>query len=99
MIIVWLETALADRDGQLDYIAERNVLAAVGQGNHIETQVDRLADFPMMGRTGKRKGTLELVIDKTPFIAVYRVKPLLKRVEIIRLLHGAQQWPPKRPSK
>lgn len=97
MIIVWLEKAIVDRDGQLDYIGERNVTAAIGQGDHIEAQVNMLADFPNMGRAGKRKATLELVIDKTPFIAVYRVKPRLERVEILRLLHSAQQWPPKKP--
>jgi plasmid stabilization system protein ParE len=32
-----------------------------------------------------------LVIGRTPFIAVYCIKK--KRVEIRRILHGAQQWP------
>jgi hypothetical protein len=44
-----------------------------------------------MGREGRVKGTRELVIGRSPFIAVYRIKG--KRIEILRILHGAQQWP------
>lgn len=33
----------------------------------------------------------ELVISRTPFIVVYRVKA--KRIELLRVLHGSQQWP------
>jgi toxin ParE1/3/4 len=39
------------------------------------------------------KGTRELVIGRTPFIVVYRVKPKAKRIELLRVLHGSQQWP------
>jgi len=44
-----------------------------------------------MGRPGRKKGTRELVISRTPFVVVYRAKG--PRIEIIRLLHGAQRWP------
>jgi toxin ParE1/3/4 len=47
-----------------------------------------------MGRPGRTKGTRELVISRTPFIAVYRLKGA-RRIEIIRLLHASQQWPPE----
>ena len=50
-----------------------------------------LLQHPQMGRPGRKKGTRELVISRTPFIVVYRAKGA--RIEIIRLLHGAQQWP------
>ena len=53
-----------------------------------------LLQHPKMGRAGRVKGTRELVISRTPFIAVYRLKGT-KRIEIIRLLHGSQQWPPE----
>ena len=38
----------------------------------------------------------ELVISRTPFIVVYRVRPRAKRIELIRLLHGSQQGPLQR---
>jgi toxin ParE1/3/4 len=35
-------------------------------------------------------GTRELVVSRTPFIVVYAVGDA---VELLRILHGAQQWP------
>jgi toxin ParE1/3/4 len=92
--IAWLPRALKDRDAQIDYIANENPKAALDQGDRIEQQIDMLADFPEAGRPGRKHGTRELVIGRTPFIVVYRVRPKARRVEILRVLHGAQQWPP-----
>jgi hypothetical protein len=44
------------------------------------------------------KGTRELVISRTPFIAVYRLLGT-QGIEVLRLMHGAQQWPPAAASK
>ena len=90
-MLVWLKRALNDRDAQLDYIAHDNPLAAVAQGDRIEEQVDQLLQQPNMGRPGRKQGTRELVISRTPFIVVYRIKG--KRIELLRLLHGSQKWP------
>lgn len=91
MILVWLKRAIGDRDAQLDYIAQDNPLAAVTQGDRVEEQLDLLLQHPQMGRPGRKQGTRELVISRTPFIVVYRIKG--KRIELLRLLHGSQQWP------
>lgn len=91
MTLAWLKRAINDRDAQLDYIAQDNPLAAVTQGDRIDEQVDTLLRHPQMGRPGRKQGTRELVIGRTPFIVVYRLKS--KRIELLRLLHGAQQWP------
>ena len=89
--IEWLPLASANRFAQLDYIAQDNPLAAIDQDERIEHQIDMLLQHPQMGRPGRKKGTRELVISRTPFVVVYRAKG--PRIEIIRLLHGAQQWP------
>ena len=89
--IEWLPQASINRFEQLDYIAQDNPLAAIDQDERIEHQIDMLLQHPQMGRPGRKKGTRELVISRTPFIVVYRAKGA--RIEIIRLLHGAQQWP------
>lgn len=73
------------------YIAERNPAAARGQLREIRAQIQRLADFPRSGRIGRSPGTCELVVTRTSFLVVYRVE---ENVELIRVLHGAQQWPP-----
>jgi toxin ParE1/3/4 len=47
-----------------------------------------------MGRTGRVSLTRKLIVGGTPRIIVYRVR--VDVVEIIRVLHGAQWWPPQR---
>ena len=47
--------------------------------------------FPEMGHPGRIDGTRELVISNTPYIAAYRIAD--NSVRILRVLHGAQQWP------
>ena len=90
-MLVWLQRAIQDRDAQLDYIAQDNPMAAVSQGDRIAEQIEILQQHPHMGRAGRKQGTRELVISRTPFIVIYRVKA--KRIEVLRVLHGAQQWP------
>ncbi len=90
-MLVWLGRAIADRDSQLDYISELNPRAAIEQGDCIASHIDKLVQHPDMGRVGRKQGTRELVITHTSFIVVYRVKG--KRIELLRVLHGAQQWP------
>jgi len=91
LILKWLPRAVFNLDAQIDYIAEHNPLAAITQSELIEKQVDQLLEQPGMGRIGRKRGTRELVISKTPFIVIFRVKA--DRIEIIRLLHSSQQWP------
>ena len=93
MIIDWLPEANRNRFDQLDYIAEDNPLAAAEQDEEIERQVDMLVQHPKMGRPGRMKGTRELVVSRTQFIVVYRLKGT-RRIEVIRLLHSSQHWPP-----
>ena len=95
MILVWLPIAMEERFGQLDYIAQDNPLAAITQDEEIERQTNLLTAQPKMGRVGREKGTRELVISQTPFIAIYRIGIEHKRIEILRFLHGAQKWPRK----
>lgn len=91
MILNWLPAANDNRFEQLGYIAQDNPLAAIGQDEEIERQVNMLLQQPKMGRPGRLKGTRELVISRTPFIVVYRLQ--INRIEVIRLLHSSQQWP------
>jgi toxin ParE1/3/4 len=91
--IEWLPRARAARQASIEYIAQDNPRAALGQLAEIERQTDLLPSQPGMGRSGRKKGTRELVINRTPFILVYRVKRRTKRIEIVHFLHGAQQWP------
>lgn len=92
LTIRWLARALQDRVSQLAYIAERNAMAAENMDGRIRSGVALLAEHPMMGRSGRVPGTRELPIGGSPFLVVYRIDR--GQVRIVRLLHGAQQWPP-----
>jgi toxin ParE1/3/4 len=91
MRVEWTVSAGNDRESLIEYIAQDSPTAALNQLDEIERQTDRLAKYPKLGRPGRMKGTRELVVNRTSFIAVYRIKREV--VQILRLLHGAQKWP------
>ena len=95
MKILWTPTADKTFDAQIDYIEQDNPQAAIDVGDRVYQQVEQLARFPEMGRPGRKRGTRELIIRRTSLVLVYRVRPKLARVEIIRVLHSSQQWPPE----
>jgi toxin ParE1/3/4 len=90
-MIVWTPRARANRTAIIDYIAEKNPQAALDMLDEMEAKTDMLDTQAEIGRPGRVKGTRELVIGKT-IIEVYRVRPRLKRVEILRVLHTAQDY-------
>jgi plasmid stabilization system protein ParE len=53
-------------------------------------------EFPASGRTGRIARTRELVINGTPYVAAYAVTEIT--VRILRVLHGAQEWPENLPA-
>jgi addiction module RelE/StbE family toxin len=75
----------------MDYIGRDNPAAAIRLDLEIDEQVRQLERFPELGRIGRESGTRELVIDRTPFIAVYTINAAT--IRIVRLLHGAQMFP------
>lgn len=93
MRLEWLPEAVRTLNTQLAYISGHNPAAAIDVGDAIEESVRRLADFPESGRLGRVPGTRELVVTGTPFIVVYRIEPAA--VVVLRVLHGAQRWPPR----
>lgn len=92
MKVVWLPIAERNLTAQMDWVAERDPWAAIDMGDAIIAAVDRLVAFPAMARPGRVPGTRELVVVGTPYIVVYRIEAAA--VLILRVLHGAQRWPP-----
>jgi toxin ParE1/3/4 len=95
MQLVWTPRALKDRQKAIDHIAQHNPVAALNQLDEIEAQTDLLPDNPEIGRPGRRQETKELVISRTHFVVVYRIKRKgkVERIEILRVLHTSQAWP------
>lgn len=92
MRIVRRDSYAADLDSIVDHIALENPSAALDIWDDIERQIERLRDFPRSGRIGRMPETRELVVSGTPYVVVYLVS---ENVELIRVLHGAQKWPPE----
>jgi toxin ParE1/3/4 len=97
MLLEWSAFALADRKAIFDYIEADSPLAAVSIDARIKQSVEMLAQFPEMGRPGRMEGTRELLVSHTPYIAAYRIAD--DRLRILRILHGAQQWPENLPER
>ncbi|URK86170.1 type II toxin-antitoxin system RelE/ParE family toxin (plasmid) [Rhizobium sp. RCAM05350] len=95
MKLVWSAFALSDRDGIFTHIETDNPAAAVTVDERIAAALRRLLDFPESGRPGRVVGTRELVIAGTPYVAAYTLTETTVRV--LRVLHGAQQWPDTLP--
>jgi toxin ParE1/3/4 len=95
--VEWSIFARTDRDAIFDYIEADSPQAAVAVDERIRAQVEGLVQFPESGRTGRVEGTRELVILRTPYIAAYRITGEI--VRILRVLHGAQQWPEDMPER
>ena len=91
MMVVWLPRAERDLEALYTAAAEENPRAALDLLTRIDEIVQRLGEFPSMGRPGRVTGTRELVVDGTPYILPYRVRNGV--VQILRVLHGARRWP------
>lgn len=91
MRLEWSILAMADREAIFDYIETESPRAAIAVDERISAQSQTLVQFPHSGRPGRIDGTRELVIGQTPFIVAYRVTDDV--VRILRVLHGAQEWP------
>lgn len=88
--------ALADREAIMSFIAADNVTAAIELDMLFEEKAEIARQRPTLYRTGRMKGTRELVVQPN-YVMVYRV--LADAVEILRVLHATQQWPPQKTGR
>ena len=88
MNVCWTPTALEDLERIVDYIAERNLVAAIELHDLIQEKTDLLSHSSRMGRSGLVKGTRELVVHPH-YVVVYDVANI---VRVLRILHTSQQW-------
>jgi len=91
MRVIWTRPALRDLEAIGDYIERENPAAAERTVTRILDQVDRLKQYPHIGRPGRIAGTRELVVTQTPFVVPYRVRD--EAIEVLSVFHGARKWP------
>lgn len=93
MKLRWTRQAFADRDGIIDHIAKDNVDAAFAIDDKIAAAVDGLLIFPLIGRIGRVENTRELIVAQSNYIVAYKYAKDDDEIAVLRVLHGAQNWP------
>ncbi len=93
MEIKWLRKALLNLDQEAEYISRDDPQAARLVVQRIYSTVSLLRDNPSLGHPGRLPGTHELIIPKTRYIVPYRVRPRLRRIEILRVFHASRKLP------
>jgi toxin ParE1/3/4 len=78
----------------IEYIAERNDVAASKLQDEIERVTSQLPQHPYLYRAGRVAGTREIIVHYN-YVVVYRVHPSV--IEIVSVLHSRQRYPAKDP--
>lgn len=88
--LTWRPMALADRDDIMVYIAQDNPVAAIDLDLEFEAKAENARLRPKLYKAGRVKGTREIVV-RPNYVMIYRITGDV--VEVLRVLHAAQQWP------
>jgi addiction module RelE/StbE family toxin len=91
MRIVWTRKAVRHLADIQAYIEHDKPQAARKVAAAIRKAVAYLAQYPHLGRPGRKAGTRELVIADTPYVVPYQVCD--DSLVILAVLHGAQRPP------
>ena len=91
MKLRWTRPALRDLSDIHAYIAERNPAAALNVARVIRSFAERLTAHPMLGHSGRVRGTRELAVSRYPYTLAYRVAR--EMVEILAVRHMARRQP------
>jgi toxin ParE1/3/4 len=87
----WTDGAIEDLQSAHRYLEAEKPRAAWQLVNTVVSAVERLEQFPHMGRPGRVEGSRELPVTGTPFVVAYRVKG--ESIHILAILHAARKWP------
>jgi toxin ParE1/3/4 len=90
-VLEWREAARADLLAIVDYISDNNPEAAQQLKDDIQVKVAKLLEHPKLYRPGRVAGTREMVVRRN-YVVIYTEDA--RAVLILRVLHGARQWPP-----
>lgn len=89
MKIEWDSRAVEDLRDIVDYIDERNPVAALKTYQLIAGSVSQLATHPFIGRVGRVGRTREMIVNGTPYLVAYCLGD--NTVTIIAVLHAARR--------
>jgi toxin ParE1/3/4 len=89
MRIEWDPRAVRDLREIRAFIAADKPTAAARVAQQIKASVERLSEFPMMGRQARHSNIRILPISGFPYVVYYRLMPEV--VEILGVFHGARR--------
>ena len=89
MLVEWRPLARAQLSEILEYISDRNLVAASELYKNIEAAISALPQHPYLYRFGRVPGTREIVVHPN-YLVVYRVT---NRIKIVTVLHARQEYP------
>ncbi len=88
--IFWKLDALADLNRIVEYLQDKNPLAAERIIDTIDSKVKELVTFQKKYRQGRMTGTREMFVHPT-YVVVYTEN--ITEIWIVRVLHTSQLWP------
>jgi len=94
--VVWSAHARQDLREIVAYIAARDPRAATRVAGRIDRAVRALAVLPT-GRRGRVAGTYERALPPLPYILAYSIERApdgAETIAVLRVIHGARDWPP-----
>jgi len=91
MRVRWTTPAADDLYNIVRHFQRDNPESAAAVAESLYDGCGNLRRFPHLGRKGRIAGTRELVFSGLPYIVVYRIQDQI--VEVMRIYHGAQDWP------
>jgi toxin ParE1/3/4 len=92
--VVLTDAAEEDLAAIYAHDAERSVPTAGQVVGTILRAINSLALFPLLGRPGAVPQTRERIVTRYPYRIVYHVDEANEVIEVWRVVHGAQLWPP-----
>lgn len=92
MAIRYTVEALADLLAIVDYGLDHGQPDPIAYVDRLRERIEHLDSIRHPGRKGRQPDTKEWVVSGTRFVAVFVRKG--GTVIVLRVLHGARQWPP-----
>lgn len=89
-VVSWRVSAAEQFDALFDYVRSRNAGAAERLFVDFTERIERLAEWPGIGRPGREPGTREFIVHPN-YIVVYKVTR--DEIDILRVLHARQRYP------
>jgi addiction module RelE/StbE family toxin len=88
--VKWKLVALNDLAEIIDYIEQRNAVAAKDLHSTIKKAAEGLSEAPYIFRYGRAPGTRECVVHPN-YVMVYQVGA--DCIDVLRVLHARQEYP------